>query len=303
MVVLDTQPWYLLLISIIYFGLHPRYGIRLAVLLGLTSGLNEALKLFFHSPRPYWVSTSVKAFSAHSSFGLPSGAAMYGVVVYGYIAAAIRRWWAYLICMVLLTCTCLARIFAGIHFSLDIIGGFCFGLIILLAYLVFGQKIDAWAGKLSRPARIAVIILVAAIPVCLAVPAQLSLAGWQVPAAWIELARLQTGATINPAVIQLSWGASGFLFGSLLGYEILGSSGGWVPPGEWKRRAAVVVAGAASVLLVNLLLVLVMVVSGLAKALPEPAAFLSMAVVMFWLTAGVPLIAGRAGFCGKEPSP
>lgn len=303
MVFLDTLPWYILLISLLYFGLHPRYGIRLAVLTGLACGMNEALKLFFHSPRPYWVSPAVKAFSAHSSFGLPSGAAMYGVVVYGYIASVIRRWWAILICSILLICASLARIFAGIHFPLDLIGGFCLGLILLLAYLLAGPAIEAWARRLSRPARVAAIIAVAAIPICLAIPASLSLAGWQVPAAWIEFARQQTGSTINPLSTWYSWGASGFLLGTLLGYELLGLRGGWIPPVEMKRRVVVVLAGTVSVFLINLLLVCFWVFSGLVKIIPEPAAFLSMACVMFWLTAGVPLMARKAGFYGEEQSP
>ena len=72
---LDSMPWYFLIIS---FGLHPRYGVRLATLFGLNVGLNEAVKLAGHMPRPYWVSAGVEAFSSHSSFGFPSGAAMYG---------------------------------------------------------------------------------------------------------------------------------------------------------------------------------------------------------------------------------
>jgi hypothetical protein len=65
---LDSMPWYFLLISLITFGLHPRYGVRLAMLFGLNSGLNEAVKLACRLPRPYWVSAAVKGFSAHSSF-------------------------------------------------------------------------------------------------------------------------------------------------------------------------------------------------------------------------------------------
>jgi hypothetical protein len=40
---LDSTAWYLLVISVIFLGLHPRYGIRLAVMVGITAGLNEAL--------------------------------------------------------------------------------------------------------------------------------------------------------------------------------------------------------------------------------------------------------------------
>jgi membrane-associated phospholipid phosphatase len=233
---LDSMPWYFLLISLITFGLHPRYGVRLAALFGLNSGLNEAVKLACRLPRPYWVSTAVKGYSAHSSFGFPSGAAMTGVVMYGYIAYVVRRYWAHLLCAALLLATSLVRIFSGIHFLLDILGGWLLGLLLLAAFLFAAPRVEEYAMRLSRPARLALIVLIAAIPLLLAVPAYLSLNGWQVPAAWAGLARLQTGAAINPVRIQFSYGASGVILGSLAGYEFLRSRGGWSPPEDRKRR-------------------------------------------------------------------
>jgi membrane-associated phospholipid phosphatase len=119
---LDSMLWYFLILSVLTFGLHPRYGVRLATAFGLNSGLNEAVKLACHLPRSYWVSEAVKAYSAHSSFGFPSGAAMSGAVMYGYIATMVRRWWVVLICIILLLATSVVRIFSGIHFVLDILG-------------------------------------------------------------------------------------------------------------------------------------------------------------------------------------
>jgi membrane-associated phospholipid phosphatase len=299
-VFLDSMPWYFLIISIITFGLHPRYGVRLATLFGMNIGLNEAAKLAFHMPRPYWVSTAVRAFSTQSSFGFPSGAAMSGMVMYGYIAAAVRRWWVILLCGILLFATSIARIAAGIHFLLDILGGWLFGIILLAVFLLAVPKAEEYAGRLSRPARTALVVLVSAIPVLLVVPAFLSPGGWQVPEAWITLARQQTGAVIKPASIQFAYGASGVILGSLAGYEFLSSRGGWSPPADRKQRAGVFAAGTLSVLLVNAALPGVWVSLGIATLSPPLATFLSMAGVSLWLMAGVPSVAAKAGFTGKD---
>jgi membrane-associated phospholipid phosphatase len=301
-VFLDSMPWYFLVISIITFGLHPRYGVRLATLFGLNVGLNEAAKLAFHMPRPYWVSAAVRAFSTQSSFGFPSGAAMSGMVIYGYIATAARRSWVILLCGILLFATSLARIVAGIHFLLDILGGWLFGIILLAVFLLAAPKAEEYAARLSRPARLALIVLVSAIPVLLVVPAFLSLGGWQVPEAWIALARQQTGAVIKPAGIQFAYGASGIILGSLAGYEFLSSRGGWRPPADRKQRAGVVIAGTLSVLLVNAALPGVWVSLGISALSLPLATFLSMAGVSLWLMAGVPSVAAKAGFTGKDNS-
>ncbi len=296
---LDSMPWYFILISLLFLGYHPKHGIRLAVLFGINYGLDEALKLAAHMPRPYWVSSSVKAFSAHSSFGFPSGAAMAGMAIYGYIAWAVRRRWATLICGILILAASLARIFAGIHFPLDIVGAWIFGALLLVVFLLAAQKIEGLAQTMTWPYRLAGIVFVAAVPIIVVIPAYLSLAGWQLPQAWAELALQQTGAKINPAQIRYAWGASGIVLGSLLGYELMLSRGGWEPPADLIQRTVVVLAGTGSVLLANQVIPLALSLSGIAAMMPQLAAFLSMVGVTFWLAGCLPLIAGRAGF-GKE---
>lgn len=293
---LDSMPWYFLIISVITFGLHPRYGVRLATLFGLNVGLNEAVKLACHMPRPYWISAAVKAFSAHSSFGFPSGAAMSGAVMYGYIALQVRRYPAVILCCILFLATSIVRIFCGIHFLFDVMGGWILGFLLLAVFLLAAPKAEEYAGWLSRPARLALFAVVSAIPILIVVPAYLSLGDWQVPAPWIELARQQTSAVIHPDRIQYAWGAAGIIFGSLFGYEFLQSRGGWSPPADLKLRAGVVFAGTLSVLLLNVAIPGVWVFFGITALSPQLAVFLSMTGVTFWLMAGVPSLAAKAGF-------
>jgi hypothetical protein len=161
---------------------------------------------------------------------------------------------------------------------------------------------EEYAARLSRPARVFLFVVAAAVPLLLVFPAYLSLGDWQLPAAWAELAKQQAGAGINPVRIQFAWGAAGIIFGSLFGYEFLRSRGGWNPPEDHKRRTAVVIAGTISVLLLNAVVPVIWKTMGLAALIPQFATFLSMAVVSFWLIAGVPLAAAKGGFAGKNTS-
>ena len=293
---LDSMPWYFIIISVITLGLHPRYGVRLATLFGLNSGLNEAVKLACHLPRPYWVSAAVTAYSSGSSFGFPSGAAMYGAAMYGYIAVVIRKWWVVLVCIIMLLTAGISRFLLGIHFVLDVLGGWILGFLLLAVFLLAMPRAEAFAARLSRPARIALFVAVAAVPLLLVIPPYLSLAGWQLPAAWAALALQQTGRPIDPAVIQYAYGASGIILGSLCGYECTRSYGGWNPPRDLKRRVMILVPGTLSVLVVDSGIPVVWDILGITAAIPELATFLSMAVVTFWLMACVPLLAKKAGF-------
>lgn len=293
---LDSMPWYFLVIALVTFGLHPRYGVRLTTLFGLNSGLNEAVKLACHLPRPYWISDTVTALSAHSSFGFPSGAAQSGAVLYGYIAILVRRWWMLIACILLILTTSAARIVSGIHFLLDILGGWIIGFFLLAVFLLAAPKAGAYAARLSRPARFLLFTLTALIPVLLVVPAYLSISGWQVPDAWAALALQKTGAAISPARIQFAWGSSGIIFGGLFGYEVLRYCGGWEPPADMKRRVVLAIAGIISVLAINAVLPAIWKLLGIAEALPPLSAFLSMAVATFWLIGGFTVIAARTGW-------
>jgi membrane-associated phospholipid phosphatase len=293
---LDTTVIYLLVIAALYLGFHPRDGIRLAVLFGITAGINEALKLAFHLPRPYWVSNAVKAYAAHSSFGFPSGAAMGSAVMYGYISLVVRRWWVFVICGILLVWTVLARIFAGVHFLLDIIGGLLFGSLILILSLQAFQRIETWAGSLSLRARILGIFLVSLFPLIVVIPAYFSLASWQVPSSWAVTAMEQTGQVLNPVHIGYAWTATGILLGSLLGYQCLLMRGGWSPPASLVKRCIVVAVGMKSILIMDTWVPEVLRIPGHATFPPELCDLGSMTLICFWITACIPLIAQWAGF-------
>ncbi|WML68145.1 MAG: hypothetical protein METHP_01733 [Methanoregula sp. SKADARSKE-2] len=76
---------------------------------------------------------------------------MYGAVIYGYMANVTRRWWVIIVCAFLLLCTSLSRLFAGVHFLLDVLGGLVFGFLLLLHLFFLAEpRLDRYAGSLSR---------------------------------------------------------------------------------------------------------------------------------------------------------
>jgi hypothetical protein len=225
---------------------------------------------------------------------------MYGAAIYGYIASVIRKWWAVAACSVLLVATCLVRIFAGVHFVADILGGLLFGFLLLLLFILAGPRAERYAGSLSPHGRYAGEILLALLPILLAVPTYLSLAGWQLPVSWTMTALLQVPTGIAPVSIVFAWGASGIILGSLAGYETLLSQGGWAPPQDPGRKGVVVLAGTASVLIVNAVLSTIRSVPDLSSPYDQAARVLCMTLVLFWLTACVPLAARRAGFAAEQ---
>ncbi|MBA3670469.1 MAG: phosphatase PAP2 family protein [Gemmatimonadaceae bacterium] len=114
---------------------HTEHKHSARLLLASTIGgiiLNNAIKLLFHRARPSVFEWGTTALS--SSF--PSGHAMSATVVYGTVAYLVarlqRRVWARALTLagaaVLITMICLTRLYLGVHYPTDVLGGVIVGL-------------------------------------------------------------------------------------------------------------------------------------------------------------------------------
>ena len=124
---LGTEEFFMLILPILYWCVDSLLGIRVAIILMLSGGINGAIKLALHGPRPYWFSTSVKGLAAETSFGVPSNHAQSATVIWGILAAALRKWWAWLVAVLLIFLVGLSRLYLGVHFPQDVLLGWLIG--------------------------------------------------------------------------------------------------------------------------------------------------------------------------------
>jgi undecaprenyl-diphosphatase len=114
---------------------HTEHKHSARMLLAATAGnilLNNVLKLFFDRARP-----SVFEWGTHAaSSSFPSGHAMSATVVYGTVAYLLARLqkhgWARAITLtlavIMIVLICLTRLYLGVHYPSDVLGGIIFGL-------------------------------------------------------------------------------------------------------------------------------------------------------------------------------
>ena len=107
---LGNELFYLLVAPAIYWCWNPRLGLRLALYLMMSSGINALLKIAAHSPRPYWYRPQVRGFSGEQTFGLPSGHAQHAVVLWGSLGAHLHRSWIWAMCGFLILAIGISRI-------------------------------------------------------------------------------------------------------------------------------------------------------------------------------------------------
>ena len=137
---LGAEQAFLLIIPFVYWCVNKRVGVRLSVLLVLSSSVNSAVKLLFDQPRP--AADRVQVLAEENSPGFPSGHSQNSLVVYGYLAAQVRQPWAWAAAILVVLGVGLSRIYLGVHFPTDVLGGWLIGIALLALYLRFEPEVE-----------------------------------------------------------------------------------------------------------------------------------------------------------------
>ncbi|HEY5729165.1 MAG TPA: phosphatase PAP2 family protein, partial [Anaerolineales bacterium] len=124
--------FFLVLIPFIYWNIDRRVGIRAMFVLLYFDFINASLKVLFHEPRPFWLG-GVKQLSTEGSYGLPSGHSGRTLAVAGYLATQVRKNWFWAIAIIYILFVGISRMYLGMHFPQDVLGGWLLGILVIWA--------------------------------------------------------------------------------------------------------------------------------------------------------------------------
>lgn len=109
-------------VAMIYWCVDTAMAARLALLLIASDQLNAWVKWLAHGPRPYWLDPTVGR-ATESSFGVPSGHSQGAAVLWLYLAASVRRAWAWPAAAAVVLLISFSRMYLGVHFPHDVLVG------------------------------------------------------------------------------------------------------------------------------------------------------------------------------------
>jgi undecaprenyl-diphosphatase len=132
----DTIEAFLLFIPIIWMSKGWKTGLKLFYIVLISFCVNQTLKEFFLSPRPFHLDASLKVIHI-SGFGFPSAAAQTTALMSGLLLSFWRsqKKWAFIASYFILIS--FSRIYLGVHFPTDILGGWVVGFF-LWAFFMYG---------------------------------------------------------------------------------------------------------------------------------------------------------------------
>lgn len=117
---------------------RPRLMLPFAVTVAGAEVLDQLLKLLFHRARP----ATFFGLAEPSGYSFPSGHSLVSFAFFGamVIFGAPRRWWHYLAAAVPIGAIGLSRVYLGMHYPTDVLGGWAFAAIWLLIVDLVRQR-------------------------------------------------------------------------------------------------------------------------------------------------------------------
>jgi hypothetical protein len=256
---------YLAILPLIYWCVDKRRGLRIGILVFLSTVLNLRLKTAFAQPRPYDLEPSL-GMAKEATFGLPSGHAQTSTVLWGSSVPLFRRPWGLILAIALPLLVGVSRIYLGVHFPTDVFAGWAIGAAIVVLDRLLGDRIARFVSGLNQTLLLAVVAAVA-----LGMNA-LYLKDTSLSGAFFGLAGAAIWARKNAA------------------FSVEGSF--------WKRLLRYLF-GMATVVVVYALPKLLL--SGMEAGGPPVIRFLRYAALGAWVSAGAPWLFLRMGLAGPEP--
>lgn len=140
----DRVEFLLILTIVVWIWFGWRLGLKLLCLLIISRIVNISLKELFGMPRPYDLNPALGLIRVYG-FGFPSGSAQTAALLSGFLVYYWKNNWKWVVAPIYFFMISFSRIYLGVHFPLDILGGWIVGFSLLAIYIYTDRII--WKSK------------------------------------------------------------------------------------------------------------------------------------------------------------
>jgi hypothetical protein len=207
------------------------------------------------------------------------------------VAAFLKKWWAWLVAVLLILLIGLSRLFLAVHFPHDVLLGWLIGAIVLALTLWLWKPVTTWLKGLSTGAQVLAAFAFSLVLILInLIPFLWLKANWTLPLEWVTHAGIAfpDGDPINPVTLEGALTNAGTFFGLATGLALLWRKGGFNAQGKLLQRVLRFIVGVIGVMILYF---------GLKAIFPDGDTWLPYilrytryAMVGLWVSAGAPFV-------------
>jgi membrane-associated phospholipid phosphatase len=238
---LGRTEFYMIFITFLYWIVDSTIGFRVFMVLLSTDIVSMAFKHLLHQPRPYWVG-DVKQMGVETSYGLPSSHASDSLSVWSYLAYVFKKRWLWITSVVIILLISFSRLYLGVHFPHDVVGGWLIGLGILFIFIRYEQRISDWLNSRSTNYQIVFGFAISILFIIIGLIVAAVIAPTPDPDSWVQFsteARSLTSYFTN----------AGAFFGAFAGFVLMKSHAYFQNGGSWLQKTGRYVIGIIGVVI------------------------------------------------------
>ncbi len=152
--------FYFLMLSFLYWCVDAKESARFIVVFCLSYWLNSELKGLLNQPRPYFIEPGLKIGHCSGGGGFPSYHAQGSFLFWGYLALWNKKTLLYIFSAAIILLIAFSRVYLGLHFPTDILGGWILAILMLCIFIKFHGRIEAWLSGLNLSSKILIAFII-----------------------------------------------------------------------------------------------------------------------------------------------
>lgn len=234
--------FYMLFITFLYWIVDASLGFRVFIVLLSTDIVGMAFKHLLHQPRPYWIGDVQHVGGEETSYGIPSTHASDSLAVWGYLAYQVGKRWLWITSIVIILLISFSRLYLGVHFPHDVVGGWLVGLFVLFSFIKYEKRASNWLQAQSQAYQIGIGFVVSISFIIIGLIVRLIISGTPDPVSWAHYA---TEARSLTSYFTLA----GAFFGAVSGYVLMKSKAQFQIDGSWVQKLGRYLIGIVGVLI------------------------------------------------------
>ncbi len=161
---LGSELFYMIFLPPIFWCLNKKVGFRLIYISLLAGYFTALIKNITDTPRPpekYWKVDP-------ESSGFPSGHTFGPTTLWAYLTVKLKSKIILVIGFLIIILVSISRLYLGVHYPIDVIGGLIFGIGLVIGFLYFEPKVTPKFNELNFSQKLALSIVIPAILVAIA---------------------------------------------------------------------------------------------------------------------------------------